>query len=168
MAITDIITAGNVASALAMIVGALIATWLWLRPVKVVPGAHLVLDGSGPDSITADIVNKSAKTIYVVRCIARGTYPWRSVVWRHLRQPLMPLRLYPVARFSPITHDLMPAEPVKIEPKQPITLRHRLSDHPLAKMHSSWFLIEITLSNGRTFRSKLQRAPERWRLKRAA
>ena len=168
MALPDIITVGKIVAAVATLVGTWIALWLWLRPIRIVPGVHVVLDGSGPDSITAELVNKSRRPIYVVRCVARGTMPWHSVVWRHLRQPLMPIRLYPAARFSPITHDLAPAEPIKVEPQQPITLRHRLRDHPLAKMHTSRFLIEVTLSSGRTFRSRIQRAPARWRPKRAA
>jgi hypothetical protein len=164
----DIITVSKLIGAATTILVACIAAIIWLRPVRITPGIRLVLDGSGPDEITATVVNKSSKAIYITECVARGTFTWRYVLGRHLRQPLMPLRFYPVVRFGGPVHDLMPDGQVKVEAQQPIDFRHRLNNHPLSKLHTSLFLVEVTLSSGRKFRSKKQRVPARWRLQRAA
>ena len=164
----DIIAISKFVGASATILAAVIGLIVWLRPVKIVPGIHLVLDGSGPDEITATITNKSGKPIYVTSCVSRGTYPWRYTILRHLRQPFMAPRFYPVVRFGGPTHELLYDGPIKIEPQQPIDLRHRLGSHPLSKFHNGQFLIEVQLSNGRTFRSSRQNVPARWRLQRAA
>lgn len=164
----DIIFISKIIGALASILAAFIAIFLWLRPVKIIPGVHLVLDGSGPDEITATVVNESSKPIYVVGCVSRGTYPWRYTLLRHLQQPFMSPRFYPVVRFGGPTHELLSGDPIRIESQQPINFCHPLSSHPLAKFHTSRFLIEVRLSNGRKFRSREQNVPARWRLPRAA
>jgi len=164
----DIIAISKIVAASTTILAAAVAIIVWLKPVKVVPGIHLVLDGSGPDLITATITNKSSKPIYVTSCISRGTYPLRYTIMRHLRQPFMAPRFYPVVRFGGPVHDLLSSGPIKIEPQQPIDLRHRLGSHWLSKFHNGQFLIEVQLSNGRKFRSKRQNVPARWRLQRAA
>lgn len=164
---SDIITISKFVGACITIVGALIGFIIWLRPVKISPGIRLVLDGSGPDEIIATITNKSSKPIYVMSCVSKGAYPRRYTLVRHLRQPFMTPRFYPAIRFGGPTHDMLMNGPLKIEPQQPIDLRHRLSVHPLSKFHNGEFLIEVKLSNGRKFRSVRQNVPSRWRLQRA-
>jgi len=164
----DIITVSKVVGAVATLLAAFIALLVWLRPVRINPGIRLVFDGSGPDEITSTVVNRSSKPIYITTCVSRGTYSWLHTLSRHLRQPFMPLRLYPVVRFGGPTHDLLSDKPVKVEPQQPVSFRHQLGVHPLSKFHTSLFLIEVTLSNGRKFRSKKQRVPARWQLQRTA
>ena len=160
----DIIEISKIVGACATIIGALIALFVWLRPVKITPSARLVFDGSGPDEITATITNKSRKPIYVIGCVSRGTYPRLYTIFRHLRNPFMPPRFYQLIRFGALQHDLLTNGPIKIEPQQPVELRHRLSPHPLSRFHNNEFLIEVQLSSGRKFRSMRQRVPSRWRL----
>jgi hypothetical protein len=163
----DIIAISKIVSAGTVILVATIGLIVWLRPVKIVPGIQLVLDGSGPDEITATITNKSGKPIYVTSCVSRGAHPWQYSLMRHLRQPFMSPRFYPVIWFGGPAHDLLSGGPIKIEPQQPIELRHRLSSHWLYKFHNCQFLIEVQLSNGRKFRSIRQKVPARWRLQHA-
>jgi hypothetical protein len=162
-----ITTIATYVGALATIAAAIWGVLVWLRPVKIVPCIHIFFDGSEPDAITAKLVNRTSKPIYVTGCLARCTYSRSSILRRHLRQPFMPIRLYPVVRFSGFSYSLMGSEPIKIEPQQPIALRHRIKDHPLAKMRSDWFLVEVTLSSGRKVRSTRERVPGRWRYMRA-
>lgn len=164
----DIITISKFFGACITIVGALIGVILWLRPVKISQGVRLVLDGSGPDEIMATITNKSNKPIYVTSCISRGVYPRLYTLVKHLRHPFMAPRFYPAIRFGAITHDLLTNGPVKVEPQQPIYLRHRLGIHPLSRFHHREFIIEVQLSTGRKFRSARQNVPSRWRFQRAA
>ena len=164
----DIITISKIVGAIATILAALIVFAAWLRPVRIVPGTHLVLDGSAPDEITVTITNKSSKPIYVIGCASKGAYPWRYTFMRHIRQPLMAPRFYPVVKFGGPTHELLSNGPIRIEPQQPIDLRHQLGSHWLSKFHTGQFLIEVQLSNGRKFRSRRQNVPVRWRLQRAA
>ena len=161
----DLENLAKIVGAIATIVAASMALIYWLRPIKITPSTLVVFDGSRPDQIIAVVVNRSGKPIYITDCISRGTYPKRYTLWRHFRQPLMPLRLYPVVRFGGPSHRLLHGEPVRVEPQQPIELRHSLSEHPLAKFRTSTFLVEVTLSNGRKFRSSREDVPGRWRLK---
>lgn len=163
----DIIAISKIVGAIAAILAAVIGLLVWLRPVRIIAGTHLVLDGSGPDEIAATITNRSGKPIYVVSCVSKGTYPWRYTFMRHIRQPFLAPRLYPVIRYGGPTHELLSDGPIKVEPQQPIELRHLLGSHALSKFHTGQFLIEIQLSNGRKFRSSRQNVPARWRLQRA-
>ncbi|RZZ89712.1 hypothetical protein [Pseudoxanthomonas winnipegensis] len=164
----DIIEISKIFGAGGTILAAVIGLIVWLRPIKIVPGIHLILDGSGPDEISATITNKSSKPIYVISCVSKGTYPLRYTLMRHLRQPFMSPRFYSVIRFGGPIHELLSGGPIKIEPQQPIELNHRLGSHWLSKFHNGQFLIEVQLSNGRKFRSSRKSVPARWRLQRAA
>ncbi|MCC3256521.1 hypothetical protein ABQF08_21965 [Xanthomonas campestris pv. campestris] len=164
----DVIAISKIVGASAAILASLTGFIIWLRPVKIVPGIHLVFDGSGPDEITATITNRSGKPIYVTSCVSRGTYPWQYSLMRHLRQPFLAPRFYPVIWFGGPVHELFPGGPIKIEPQQPIDLRHRLCSHWISKFHNRQFLIEVQLSNGRKFRSRRQKVPMRWRLQNAS
>ncbi len=154
----------KIVAAIAGTIATLIGLIAWLRPVSIVPGFQLVFDGSGPDEITATITNKTGKPIYVTSCDSKGTYPWRYTLMRHLRQPFMAPRLYRVIRFSSQAHELLSNGPIKIEPQQPIILRHPLASHPLSKFRTHQFLIEVQLSTGRKFRSARLNVPARWQL----
>lgn len=74
-AMPDIITISRFVGACITIVGALMVVVVWLRPVKISPGVRLVLDGSGPDEITATITNKSNKPIYSNELCFKGRLP---------------------------------------------------------------------------------------------
>lgn len=163
----DLIDISKFVGAIATIVAGLLTLLFWLRPVKISPGVKLVLDGSGPDEITATVTNRSSKPIYITRCVSRGTYSRRHTALKHLRQPLMPFKFYSMVRFGGPTHELLSGEPIKIDAKQPIDFRHRLNTHPLSKFLTSEFLIEVEISTGRKFRSKRQLVPKRWQLQRA-
>lgn len=140
---------------------------VWLRPVRIVVEARLSFDERAPDEILATVVNKSNRPIYIVDCVARGTYTWRYIFGRCFRRPWMHPRFYSGIRFAPNAHELSPTGEVKVEPQQPLKFRHRLCDHPLSKFYTSFFLIEVTLSSGRKFRSKKRRVPVRWRARNA-
>lgn len=161
---SDLVALLKVVGAMATIVASIVRLVKWLRPVKISLSCNLVLDGTGLDEIRATVTNKTGKTIYITSCVSRGTYRRRDTLLRLLNQPFMSPRFYPVIRFCGPTHELLSNSPLKIEPQQPVELRHLLSNHPFSKFRSSQFLIEVELSNGRRFRSRRLNVPARWRL----
>lgn len=161
---SDLIELSKVVAAMATILASIIGLVKWLRPVRISPSCNLVLDGTGLDEIRATVINKTGKPIYITSCVSRGAYRRRYTLLRLLNQPFMSPRFYPAIRFGGPTHELLSNGPLKIEPQQPVELRHKLSNHPFSKFHTNLFLIEVELSNGRRFRSGRLNVPARWRL----
>jgi len=131
----------------------------WLRPVRIKPSCFF--DSSGPGTVRATIINRSSESQYIVRCVARGTYPFRHIALTHLRKPFIPPRLYPVVRFGAVFYPLL-YEHRKIEPAEPVKLKYKLVDAPLNGLLTPYFLIEVELSNGRIVRSSKMRTPKTW------
>lgn len=139
--------------------------WQLLRPIHVEAGVKLVFDNSGPDEIQAKILNRSRETQYVVRCVARSTFPLRTIVWKHLKNPLVPPRLYPSIRFSAMSFDLLGPNQIKLEPFERTELAYKLSSHSLELFLTPMLQVEAELSTHRIFRSSRVTVPERWRFK---
>ena len=137
----------------------------WLFPIRVEPSFKVVFDGSEPDEIQARIINRSRETQYLIRCEAKSTYSLYTIIKRHLCNPLTPPRLYPNIWFNIPSFGLLGSAPLKIEPFEPVELRHRLSNHPLSVFFTPMFQIEVQLSSGRVFRSKRLDVPARWRFR---
>ena len=157
-----------IAGSIAAIAGAVFALrrlWHLLCPVRITPSVKLVLDGSGPDEIRAKILNRSRETQYVVRCVAKSTYPLMTILRRHLRNPLISRLLYTNLWFSAPSFDLLGTQPLKLEPFQECELRHGLSGHPLSVFLTPMLQVEVQLSTRRVFRSHRLHVPERWRFK---
>jgi len=137
----------------------------WLRPIRIAPRIKVVLDGSGPDQILASVTNISREDQVLVRCTARSTYPIRAILYRHLRRPLTPLRLYPNIWYAGTSFNLMGASPVRLTPVQREELHYSLSNHPLCLFLSPMIQIQAELSTGSVFRSGRLEIPKKWRLK---
>jgi hypothetical protein len=148
-----------------LVVGAYFSIRYWLRPLRIIPAWRMVLDNSGPDQILATVTNVSKQDQYLVRCVARTTYPLMFILRRHLRHPLIRPRLYPNIRYSGQSYSLMGDSTIKLEPLQRPQLHHSVSaSHPLAGFLSDRILIEVELSTGRVFRSGRIVIPVRWLL----
>jgi len=151
--------------AVSAIVAAIFAArkfYYWIRPIRIEPSFKLVLDKPNKDEIGASIVNRSNESIYIINCVARGTYSSKYIIFRHLRHPLTPLRLFQNVRFSPVCYRLLNEDTLKLEPNQQVNLKCELYEHPLNAMYTPYFLIEVTLSSGKIIRSKKLVAPARW------
>ena len=137
----------------------------WLRPIRVEPSIKMVYDDSAPDEIQAKIINRSREAQYVVRCVARSTYPLSTIMRKHVRSPMVSPRLYQNIWFNVPSFSLLGKESQKIEPFESVELRHRLSNHPLSFFLTPMFQVEVHLSTGRVIRSRRLDVPERWRFK---
>lgn len=134
----------------------------WLKPISIMPSVHYPRDGADRGIIGAEIVNKSREAQFITRCIAIGTYPSKSIILKHLRHPFVKPRLYKTIRFGTIVFPLVENHSVKLEPYEPISLEHRVTEHPLAYFDASQFLIEVELSTGRKIRSPKMEVPYMW------
>ena len=139
--------------------------WQLFWPIHVEVGIKLIFDKSGPDEINAKILNRSRETQFVVSCVARSTFPLRYIVWKHLKNPLVPPRLYPNLRFSAMSFDLLGSKQIKLEPFERTQLTYKLSSNPLQLFLTPMLQVEAELSTHRIFRSSRIIVPERWRFK---
>ena len=136
----------------------------WMRPIRITPSIRIVFDDSGPDQILATVTNVSGEDQVLVRCSARSAYPIRTALLGHLRRPFTPPRLYPTIWYGAINFDLMGKDPIRLGPKEQRQLSHSLSDHPPCLFLTPEIQVEAQLSEGRTFRSRRIKVPEKWRL----
>lgn len=157
--------AGGGVVTVAGIVFAIRKLWQLFRPINVEAGAKLTFDKSCLDEIQTKILNRSRETQYVVRCVARSAYPLSTIVWKHLKNPLVPPRLYPTIWFSAISFDLLGPRQVKLDPFERTELSYQLSSRPLQLFLTSKLQVEVELSTHRIFRSSRLTTPERWRFK---
>ena len=135
----------------------------WLRPIQISPSIRRVFDGSGPEKVLATVTNVSGEDQVLVRCSARSAYQIRTALLGHLKKPFTPPRLYPNIWYGAICFDLMGKEPIRLAPKEQRQLSHSLSDHPLCLFLTPEIQVEAKLSEGRIFRSRRIKVPERWR-----
>lgn len=151
-------------SALAAAIYAARKLYFWLRPISIEPSYKLVLDNSGPDSISAKITNRSSSPLYLKSCVARGTYPLKYIILRHLKNPLLPRKLYPNVWYSANVYNMMGDSPIKLEAQELTTLKANLYEHPLYAMYTPCFVVKATLTSGRRIASTKLQAPASWRM----
>lgn len=137
----------------------------WRKGIKVKAKIRKNFENSESDKIIATIINRSDESQYITRCEARSTYPFSTIFIRHLKNPFLSPKLYKTIRFNSPSFGLLSENSCKIEPFEPVTLEHTISNHPLAKMLTSTLQIEVELSSGRIFRSNRIMVPESWKLK---
>jgi hypothetical protein len=134
----------------------------WIRPIRIVPSVHLVLDGSEPERLHATVTNVSGEDQVIVQCSARSAYPVRAALMRHIKDPYKLIKYRRHLLYSPITFDFMREEPIRLAPKERREFSHSLFRHPLCLFLTTLIQIEVHLSDGRVFRSKRLEVPERW------
>jgi len=66
-------------------------------------------------------------------------------------------------RFGALAATLMPTSTVKLEPGEPIRLDRDIDYDSWYTITEPYFLIEVTLSNGRAIRSPKLETPLKWR-----
>lgn len=134
----------------------------WLKPISIMPSIHYPRDDAIRGIIGAEIVNKSREAQFITRCYAIGTHPLKYIILKHLRHPFTKPSLYKTIRYGTIVFPLVQNNTVKLEPYEPVSLEHRVTDHPLAYFDASLFLIEAQLSTGRRIRSPKLEVPRMW------
>jgi hypothetical protein len=137
----------------------------WRKGVKVKAKIRKNFDVSKADKIIATVINRSDESQYITRCEARSTYPFSTILIRHLKNPFLSPKLYKTIWYNSPSFGLLSEDSRKIEPFEPVTLEHKLSNHPLAKMLTSTLQVEVELSSGRIFRSSRIKVPKSWTLK---
>jgi len=150
-------------TALVTAIFALKNLYKWLFPIHIQPGVHLSFVSNDEDEIYATITNRSNEPLYITSCSARGTYSLLRILKTHILNPLTKPRLYRNIRFAGASYDMLGNESQKIEPSQPIQLKHELVNHPLSAMHAPFFIVEVKLSSGRVLISKKSPTPGRWK-----
>ena len=131
-------------------------------PIRVIPSIHFPSDAYKMGAIGADIVNKSNETQYIINCKAIGTYSLKHILLKHLNHPKTNPRLYRTIWYGVMTFPLIDNEKVRIEPFEPIHIKHVVADHPLSFFDTPKFLIEVELSSGRKIRSHRLDVPPFW------
>ena len=136
-----------------------------LRPIRISPGVLRVFDGSGPDQITARVINVSNEDQVLVSCVALSAYSFRTGFRRFFVNPLISPKLYRVIWYGAMRFSLMGNDPIRLMPKETCCLEFSLSNDPLCQFLTSHLQIEVRTSTGQRFRSKRIVVPEPWRLK---
>ena len=131
-------------------------------PLRIEPTIRRVLDGSALDSIEVTVTNRSNETVHISQCVARGTYSFKEIAFKHLKHPLTKPRLYPNMWYHGAVYSLS-EEPIKLEPSQPVTLVCELYGHRLNAVYAPFLLFIVTLSSGSKFRGGKIHAPKIWR-----
>lgn len=137
----------------------------WIFPIRIEPSYCVFIDGSEHDEISAKLINRNSEAQYVVRCQARSTYPLWIIIKRHLRTPFLSPHLYSTIRFNSPSFTLLGSGNLRLEPYEPVDMKHKISNHPLLLFLTPMFQIEVQLSTGRIFRSRRVAVPERWRFR---
>lgn len=161
--VKDLETVLGIIGGMAAAVAAYIAGRLHLRPLRLNIGYWEVL-GQGRQMV-AGVVNRTKTAQYMVKCSTRGVHPWTHVVFRIVRERIFRPRFWPTLRYGVFSYEMISAEPMKLEPLQPVSLKRWL---PPNNEIGGWFptplmQLEVRLSDGRTFRSKAIRVPQSWR-----
>ena len=131
-------------------------------PVRITPSIHFPSNTYQRGAIGADIVNKSNETQYIVRCAAKGTYSFKHILLKHLKNPLTHPRLYKTIWYGVMSFPLIVDEKIKLEPFEPINKKHLIANHALSFFDTPKFLIEVELSSGRKLHSNSLDVPEFW------
>ena len=135
----------------------------WWKPGAAAISYRIVCDGSGPDSITVSVTNKSASPIYVQSCSVRSTYTIPQLIWRHVRNPLLSPRLYPNLRYNSCVYQLIKEEPVKLDSAQLKEFKTDIHEHPLNAIYGPMLIAIVKLTTGRHIYSKRVQSPKIWR-----
>jgi hypothetical protein len=135
----------------------------WWRPGAAEISYKLVLDGSGPDTISVNVTNKSSSTIYVRSCTVRSTYTMRQLIWRHVRHPFLSPRLYPNLRYNGAVYQFIREEPAKLDPAQLKEFKIDIYEHPLNAIYGPMLIAKVELTTGQIINSKRVISPALWR-----
>ena len=154
----------GVVSALAAVAAIGYKLYRWFRPGSAEISYRLELDGSGPDSISVEVTNRSKATIYLRSCSVRSTYPILIILWKHLRRPLLHPRLYPNLRYNGPVYQFVRREPVKVEPAQLIELKTDIYEHPANAIYGPMLIAKVVLTSGQVIRSKRMASPPVWQM----
>ena len=136
-----------------------------MRPLRLSPAYQITFDDYSPGKIIAKVTNVSGEDQVLVQCKARSANSVFTSMYHHLKHPLKHPRLYQNIWFGPQCFNLLNKESVRLSPQEQKILTHQLSNYPLSLFLNSYMQIEVTLSNGRKFRSKRLKAPERFMFK---
>ena len=145
------------------IIYSLLRFWKWWRPLRVSAG-YTRSFVERREQINATITNLTDKDQVLITCAARPMRPFRYALFRHLQRPIASWRFrqniwFAGQRFSFLAND----EPLRLSPGEQKTLTFRLNlESPLHQFMAREFIIEVQLSNRRTFRSKRLIAPDNW------
>ena len=117
-----------------------------------------------PDSIAVTITNRSNVPVYIESCSVRCTYSIIEIVKRHLRQPFLRPSLYSNLRYNSCVYQLVEQKPIKLEPAEQTTLTNEIYEHPLNALYGPMLIAFVTLTTGRTVKSKKMQSPPVWRM----
>lgn len=131
-------------------------------PISIFPSIHFPSNTYQRGAIGTDIVNKSNETQYIVRCVAKGTYSFKDILLKHIKNPLTHPKLYKTIWYGVMCFPLIDNETIKIEPFEPINKKHLIANHALSFFDTPKFLIEVELSSGRKLHSHRLDVPEFW------
>ncbi|MCP8690037.1 hypothetical protein [Marinobacterium sedimentorum] len=138
--------------------------YLWLRPASASISYKLVMDDSGPDSISVIITNRSNSAIYLKSCKVRSTYSVFELFKKHLKRPFLSPRLYPNLRYNGCVYQFIKNEPIKVDPSELKELKIEIHEHPLNAIYGPMLLAKVTLTTGQRIYSKRVQAPKVWRI----
>ena len=140
--------------------------WKWWRPLRVSAG-HTRDFVVRREQINATITNLTDKDQVLIVCVARPIRPVSYALSRHLQRPIAAWRLRQNVWFAGQAFNfLADGELLRLPPGDQKTLTFRLNlGSPSHQFMAREFIIEVQLSNGRTFRSKRLRAPDNWLLR---
>ena len=138
--------------------------YFWWRPCSTQILRKLILDNSGPDSISVTITNNSTSSVYVKSCEIRSTESVPSLLLRHLKNPFLSPYLYPNLWYNGAAYSFIKDDPVKIELGQLVKLKIYIYEHPLNAIYGPKLLAKLTLTTGQIIRSKRVNSPPVWRM----
>ena len=140
--------------------------WKWWRPLHVSAGCTRDFVARR-EQIDATITNLTDKDQVLIVCVARPMRPFRYALFSHLRRPIASWRLRQNVWFAGQSFNFLANdETLRLLPGEQKTLAFRLNlESPLHQFMAREFVIEVQLSNRRTFRSKRLSAPDKWLLR---
>ena len=138
--------------------------YFWWKPASATISYKLVLNNSGPDTISIHITNKSQKNIYVKSCELRSTYSLFQLAKMHLQKPFLSLSLYPNLRYNGCVYQFVEGDPVKIESHEMKTLTIDIYEHPLNAIYGPRIIAFVELTTGQKICTERMESPQVWRL----
>lgn len=157
----------KICGALTVVGGAallLLKLYRWFFPVVVSIAYTIRFKPEEPDSLAVTIVNRSAGSIYVEKCVIRCTYSFWALTLKHLRNPFLRPQLYPNLRYNSAVYEFVGEEPIKLEPGQSQKLEKNIFEHPLNALYGPMLIAFVTLTDGRKSKSKRVLSPPVWRM----
>ena len=117
-----------------------------------------------PDSIAVTITNRSSAPVYIQSCSVRSTYSILELIKCHLRSPFLRPSLYPNLRYNSSVYQFVEQTPIKLEPAEQATPAKEIYEHPLNALYGPMLIAFVTLTTGRTVKSKRILSPPIWRM----